>query len=819
MPTRFDPARTSCVSSSSTLPGRPRRPAGPLALAQLTTDRRVDGQRGLRVALPPSRPWAQSLWAAVLPVLLVACGGGDDGAAVVVPPPPVSGSVTVAASLGVVANADVSVTCAPTGTVLGTGSTSANGQVVVTTSGSCAGPVLVTVSGRADGSSTYFDEALVSPALFPAGTSLRAVAPALSNPLSLGVTALTEIATRQALATAGSLGALSAAQVTAANTAVVTQVLGAGVTLDILTPPTPWQTTTAAGSLGTSAADRYAFYLAGLARMGLGETAPALAVTNALGGDLADGTLSGASSGGFSYASGANLASQLTAGLNAMGSYANSALQTSLGIVAGTPVVLSSVTPSSGAVGDNITIAGSGFNADPAKLAVKFAVDIPATVVSATATSVVVKVPTGASNGAISITNLATSLSGSSSGSFTVTGGSQATVPAVPAGLSATATSATQIQLNWSAAVGAASYNVYRATSAGVVTSAANLVNASAVVPTGYADSGLTASTTYFYKITALNSVGESVGSTEVSASTLSANALVWRNATASRQSVIYDRAYYLNGKFMTLHFPGVVSSSTDGATWTTSQTGTNHSLKELAFGNGRYVVAGVVSQAGGNFFSVLYTSADAVTWTAATTVPVDLAGRRIDALTFGNGKFTAIVSGAGVAELIHSTDGITWTNVATPTFWNDAIAIAYGNGKYVAYGGVIQVSTDAVTWTMPVTRTTTPNRMKFVNGEFMALLPNGQISTSTDGITWSTRNTGSTRALNDVSYGNGLYAIAGAFNALTVTGTLLVSTDGQTWTANDLGAVAPVQHLNGMAFGDGKFLSAGSLGALIVTP
>ena len=136
-----------------------------------------------------------------------------------------------------------------------------------------------------------------------------------------------------------------------------------------------------------------------------------------------------------------------------------------------------------------------------------------------------------------------------------------------------------------------------------------------------------------------------------------------------------------------------------------------------------------------------------------------------------------------------------------------------------MAYGGVIQVSTDGVTWTMPVTRTTTPNRMKFVNGQFMALLPNGQISTSTDGSTWSTRTTGSTRPLNDIDYGNGLYAIAGGFNSLTVTGTLLVSTDGQTWTANDLSGVAPIQNLNGMAFGASKFLSAGSLGALIVAP
>ena len=276
------------------------------------------------------------------------------------------GNVGVTASLGAVVNGAVSVACALSGVALGSGSTGSTGLVTVSTSGSCAGPVLVTVSGHSDGNSTYFDEALGSVLPYPAGSSLRAVAPALSSTMSLGVTPLTENAARRALAVAGSLAVPSAAQVNSANSAnsaVVTQVLGAGVTLDILTPPTLWTVATATASLSTSTADRYALYMAGLARMGLGLAAPVLAVTNALAADLADGTLSGSSS-GFTY-SAATLAAQLSAGLNGMASYANPALQVALGFAPPAPLVASGFTPTSGAAGATVTINGSGFDPDP----------------------------------------------------------------------------------------------------------------------------------------------------------------------------------------------------------------------------------------------------------------------------------------------------------------------------------------------------------------------------------------------------------------------------------------------------------------------
>ena len=98
---------------------------------------------------------------------------------------------------------------------------------------------------------------------------------------------------------------------------------------------------------------------------------------------------------------------------------------------------ISGFSPISGPVGTSVTIFGSGFNVAPASNTVKFN-GTAATVISATATSLVVAVPSGASTGAISVTNgantatSATSFTVASLGaptltSFTPTIGSQGT--------------------------------------------------------------------------------------------------------------------------------------------------------------------------------------------------------------------------------------------------------------------------------------------------------------------------------------------------------------------------------------------------------
>jgi hypothetical protein len=88
-----------------------------------------------------------------------------------------------------------------------------------------------------------------------------------------------------------------------------------------------------------------------------------------------------------------------------------------------------------------------------------------------------------------------------------------ATVP--PTGLSASALSSSQISLSWNASSGATSYKVQRSPDG-----ATGWAQVGSSVSTAFTDSGLVPSTTYFYRVLASNSVGDSGPSNVASATT-----------------------------------------------------------------------------------------------------------------------------------------------------------------------------------------------------------------------------------------------------------------------------------------------------------
>ena len=86
--------------------------------------------------------------------------------------------------------------------------------------------------------------------------------------------------------------------------------------------------------------------------------------------------------------------------------------------------------------------------------------------------------------------------------------------PAAPAGLTAVAGDG-QVTIGWTAVPGAASYNIYWSTTAGVTTA-----NGTEIAGASNPDieTGLVNGTTYFYIVTAVNAMGESAASAQVSA-------------------------------------------------------------------------------------------------------------------------------------------------------------------------------------------------------------------------------------------------------------------------------------------------------------
>ncbi len=96
------------------------------------------------------------------------------------------------------------------------------------------------------------------------------------------------------------------------------------------------------------------------------------------------------------------------------------------------------------------------------------------------------------------------------------TNAAAAAVPAAPSGVSASG-GAKQVTLSWSAVSGATSYNVYWSNTAGVTTATGTKVSA-ATSP--YVQTGLADGSTYFFIVTAVNALGESAASAEVTATT-----------------------------------------------------------------------------------------------------------------------------------------------------------------------------------------------------------------------------------------------------------------------------------------------------------
>jgi fibronectin type 3 domain-containing protein len=90
------------------------------------------------------------------------------------------------------------------------------------------------------------------------------------------------------------------------------------------------------------------------------------------------------------------------------------------------------------------------------------------------------------------------------------------TITRAPAGVNASAVSSSRIAITWPAVTGAATYNVYRST---VDTGTYSAIGS--VAADTFSDTGLAAGATYYYRISGVNSSGESEKSAPVRATTL----------------------------------------------------------------------------------------------------------------------------------------------------------------------------------------------------------------------------------------------------------------------------------------------------------
>jgi fibronectin type 3 domain-containing protein len=172
------------------------------------------------------------------------------------------------------------------------------------------------------------------------------------------------------------------------------------------------------------------------------------------------------------------------------------------------------------------------------------------------------------------------------------------TVPAAPTAVTATAGDG-QVSVSWTASSGAASYNVYYGTATGVTPASANKV--AGVTAASAMVTGLTDGTTYYFIVTAVDSTGESVASSQVSATPLPSlpTAPTAFTATAGNAQVSLTWVAGTGAVTYNLYYGTTAGVTPATGTKVSGLTGTSYTLTGLTNGTMYYFVLTSVNVAG----------------------------------------------------------------------------------------------------------------------------------------------------------------------------------------------------------------------------
>ncbi|RII24940.1 MAG: hypothetical protein CXR30_19455, partial [Geobacter sp.] len=245
-------------------------------------------------------------------------------------------------------------------------------------------------------------------------------------------------------------------------------------------------------------------------------------------------------------------------------------------------------------------------------------------------------------------------------------------------GLSATAVSTTEIDLSWPALSGSTGFKLERSPDNSTWTQIA----APSAATTSYQNTGLTAGTTYYYRIKVVTAAGDSGPSLvlglstylptptvqTVTADSTSQLTVTWGAvAGATGYTVRINRCNYTNSSITYCSNPTTYPWAFSG--WSnvaTGVTGTSYALTGLNSGND-YLVAVIATSPGASSVQ----SGSLSRWTLLTPFSITLSA---PSSTSVRGDWNSVIGASGGYTLQRSADGSSWTDVTTNTsiFYTD---------------------------------------------------------------------------------------------------------------------------------------------------
>lgn len=152
----------------------------------------------------------------------------------------------------------------------------------------------------------------------------------------------------------------------------------------------------------------------------------------------------------------------------------------------------------------------------------------------------------------------------------------------------------------------------------------------------------------------------------------------------------------------------------------------------------------------------------------------------------WGNGYFVA-VGGDQNSMVMRSADGQAWDVDLHPSGTQWKGDVAYGDGRWVAVGGVgtvISSDDDGQTWVDHEERLPAAGRkIEYADGVFVAVGDGGMIAVSDDGMSWADQTQPGTQS-GSAAFAHGTWVVAGRqWNGSGFDASCVLSTDAQTWS------------------------------------